>query len=124
MWHHPDCYQSNGGPKDPEVPPDTCDCVVHLMFEHSTADPDHPLRSLTNRLVHALLDERRKSEEALEAIRFTQEYAQLPAIDGWSWWDVYRKYRPEDAVRLHHEWMLFDSLRGTIEAEEQEGGTS
>jgi len=43
-------------------------------------------------------------EEALEAIRFTQEYAQLPCIDGWSWWDFYRKHRPADAERLRREW--------------------
>lgn len=43
-------------------------------------------------------------EAALEAIRLTQEYAQLPAIEGWTWFDFYRKHRPEDAERLRHEW--------------------
>lgn len=40
----------------------------------------------------------------LEAIRLTQEYAQLPAIPGWSWYDAYRYHRPEDAERLRQEW--------------------
>lgn len=43
--------------------------------------------------------------EALEAIRFTQEYAQLPCVDGWSWWDFYKKHRPKDADRLRGEWL-------------------
>lgn len=41
----------------------------------------------------------------LEAIRLTQEYAQLPAVDGWSWFDAYRSRRPEDAERLRQEWL-------------------
>lgn len=43
-------------------------------------------------------------EELLEAIRLTQEHAQHPAIEGWSWYDTYRKYRPEDAERLREYW--------------------
>ena len=42
----------------------------------------------------------------LEAIRLTQEYVQLPAVDGWSWWDVYRRHRPRDANRLRRDWLL------------------
>lgn len=48
--------------------------------------------------------------EALEAIRFTQEYAQLPCVDGWSWWDFYKKYRPDDAKRLKNEWEAFKAV--------------
>lgn len=43
-------------------------------------------------------------EELLEAIRLTQEYAQHPAVEGWSWYDTYRKYRPKDAERLREYW--------------------
>jgi len=50
-------------------------------------------------------------EGALEAIRLTQEYAQLPCIDGWSWWDCYRQHRPEDAERLRREWQRYDANR-------------
>lgn len=39
-------------------------------------------------------------DEALEAIRLTQEYTQLPAHEGWTWFDVYRKHRPEAAHLL------------------------
>lgn len=46
--------------------------------------------------------------ELLEAIRLTQEYAQLPALDGWSWWDVYSRHRPGDAQRLRAEWERHD----------------
>lgn len=46
-----------------------------------------------------------ENERLLEAIRLTQEYAQLPAIAGWSWYDAYRAHRPEDAGRLHAEWL-------------------
>ena len=45
-------------------------------------------------------------EELLEAIRLTQEYAQLPALEGWTWYDTYRKYRPKDAERLRAYWQL------------------
>lgn len=41
--------------------------------------------------------------ELLESIRLTQEYIQLPCLPGWSWWDAYSKYRPEDALRLFDE---------------------
>lgn len=44
------------------------------------------------------------TEELLEAIRLTQEYAQLPALPGWTWYDTYRRWRPEDAERLRREW--------------------
>lgn len=43
-------------------------------------------------------------EEALEAIRLTQEYTMLPCREGWSWWDFYKKHRPNDARRLQKEW--------------------
>jgi len=43
-------------------------------------------------------------EELLESIRLTQEYAQNPAVEGWSWYDTYKKYRPEDAERLRAYW--------------------
>jgi len=51
-------------------------------------------------------------DEALEAIRLTQEYTQLPCVDGWSWWDFYRKHRPEDAERLRLEWEQYANSQG------------
>jgi hypothetical protein len=42
-------------------------------------------------------------EEGLEAVRITQEYIQLPCVDGWLWWEFYKKHRPEDAMRLAEE---------------------
>lgn len=53
----------------------------------------------------------RDIEQALEAIRLTQEYAQLPCVDGWSWWDFYRKHRPEDAARLKQEYEAYREAR-------------
>lgn len=46
-------------------------------------------------------------DELLEAIRLTQEHAQFPCLPGWSWWDAYRKHRPEDAARLEREWLAY-----------------
>lgn len=53
-------------------------------------------------------------ERLLEAIRLTQEYAQLPALPGWSWFDIYRELRPDDAERLHREWERSDGAREAI----------
>lgn len=39
-------------------------------------------------------------EELTEAIRLTQEYIDLPALEGWSWYDALKKYAPEKAERL------------------------
>ena len=35
------------------------------------------------------------NKELIRAIRLTQEYIQLPAVDGWSWYDALKKYAPE-----------------------------
>lgn len=50
-------------------------------------------------------------EELLEAIRKTQEYIQLPALEGWTWYNAYRKYRPKDAERLRVEWERHKATR-------------
>lgn len=42
--------------------------------------------------------------ELLEAIRLTQEYVQLPPLEGWTWFDAYSRWRPADATRLYREW--------------------
>ena len=57
---------------------------------------------------------RAQVEAALEAIRLTQEYVQLPCVDGWSWWDFYRTHRPEDAERLRREWERHAALAGPV----------
>ena len=57
---------------------------------------------------------RAQVEAALEAIRLTQEYVQLPCVDGWSWWDFYRTHRPEDAERLRREWERHAALTGPV----------
>lgn len=43
-------------------------------------------------------------EELTEAIRLTQEYIQLPAEEGWSWYDALKKYAPEKADYLRAQW--------------------
>lgn len=53
-------------------------------------------------------------ERLLEAIRLTQEYAQLPAVEGWSWYDAYRELRPDDARRLQREWEATDGARQVV----------
>lgn len=47
---------------------------------------------------------RRAKRELIQAIIWTQEYVQMSAIEGWSWYDVLRKYAPRDAERLRREW--------------------
>lgn len=56
------------------------------------------------------------TEELLEAIRLTQEYCQLPALPGWTWYDVYSKWRPEDAERLRVEWERHEDANQRMKA--------
>lgn len=38
------------------------------------------------------------ADDLAEAVRLTEEYAQLPAIQGWSWFDAFRRYRESGGV--------------------------
>jgi hypothetical protein len=42
--------------------------------------------------------------ELCEALRLTAEYAMLPPIEGWSWWDAFSKYAPVDAELYRAQW--------------------
>lgn len=59
--------------------------------------------------------------EALEAIRLTQEYVQLPCEPGWSWWDVYSEQRPVDAARLREEWLRTEANTTTDQPQPDAG---
>ena len=37
---------------------------------------------------------REENWDLINAIRLTQEYSQLPAVEGWSWYDALNKYAP------------------------------
>ena len=37
---------------------------------------------------------REENWDLINAIRLTQEYSQLPAVEGWSWYDALKKYAP------------------------------
>lgn len=46
----------------------------------------------------------RTERDLIEAIRLTQEYALLPAIPGWSWYDALVKHAPDLAASLKADW--------------------
>jgi len=54
---------------------------------------------------------RKANRELIQAIVWTQEYAQLPAIEGWSWYDALVKYAPGQAERLRLEWERDEAIR-------------
>lgn len=43
-------------------------------------------------------------DDLVDAIRLTQEYAQLPAISGWSWYDALARHAPDVAAQLRADW--------------------
>ena len=51
--------------------------------------------------------------ELTEAIRFTVEYvglAMLPPLEGWSWFDVLKKYDPETAAKFLQNYRVASSI--------------
>lgn len=58
----------------------------------------------------AILDEREITAlrtafaDLVDAIRLTQEYTQLPALEGWSWYDALTRHAPDVAEKLRSAW--------------------
>jgi len=53
--------------------------------------------------------------ELLEALRLTQEYALHPAIEGWSWWDAYRRHADAEQVAYWEAWERERQIRIEME---------
>ena len=64
-------------------------------------------RELSRRLVET---ERAKAD-LIEAIRLTQEYIQLPAVEGWSWYDALRRNAPDVLMYLEQDYRRRMDLR-------------
>jgi hypothetical protein len=65
--------------------------------------------------------------ELTEALRLTVEYAQLPNVEGWSWVEALKKYRPEldlDKVGVSRATIFRDSLGRPYTDEELGRGDS
>ena len=56
--------------------------------------------------------------DLIEAIRYTQEYAMLPAIEGWSWYDALVKHAPDVAATLRADWERAQAHRPTVAHDE------
>lgn len=46
-------------------------------------------------LEHRVAELERDKVELITAIRLTQEFVMLPAVDGWSWYDTLKRHDPQ-----------------------------
>lgn len=53
-----------------------------------------------------------------DAIRLTAEYANLPAVEGWSWYDALRKHAPDAAERARVAWSSASTTAGSLRDDE------
>ena len=71
---------------------------IVAQLEHFVTNETRMPAGLIVSVISELERLRSDKAELVEAIRLTNEYSLLPAIDGWSWWDAYRKHAHPDHV--------------------------
>lgn len=79
------------------------------MFRKYSKLPKDEVNHLKVRLASAETAKR----ELIEAIRLTQEYTSLPALEGWTWYDVLRKHDPDLAFYLKKQWEAKSATKRT-----------
>jgi hypothetical protein len=107
-WDTPTPVEEHAMPAPPHLLP-----VLEVLGDGATVDLATRVQDYVDRVAQATSVEtntaaRNTIQALVEAIRVTQEYIQLPPIEGWAWYDTLRAVAPQVADQLKRDYKAPD----------------